>query len=127
MPLPPSRLVPLAPVGNPVAGVQDPGAQVAGAGNPAAGAQVAGARVAEALEEVEVQVAARLALYRRRLCHSSKVGIFCCTIQRPDYLCVIPNQHYLQDLRFRLHFCGRRFSISRPGLATILMVDTNTY
>jgi hypothetical protein len=68
MPLLPSRLLPLAGVANPVAGAQDPGVQVAGAGNPVAGAQVAGAQVAEALEEVEVKVAERLALCRRILC-----------------------------------------------------------
>jgi hypothetical protein len=111
MPLPPSRLLPLAGVANPVAGAQDPGAQVEGAGNPVAAAQAAGARVVGTLEEVEAQVAARLALCRRRLCQSSKVGSFCCTSQPPHYLCVIPNQHYLQDLRFRLHSCGRRFSL----------------
>jgi len=127
MPLPPSRLLPLAGVGNPVAGAQDPGAQVEGAGNPVAGAQAAGARVVGTLEEVEVQVADQLALCRRRLYQSSKVGSFWCTIQPPDYLCVVPDQHYLQDLRFRLHSWGRRFSTSEPGLATILMVDTNTY
>jgi hypothetical protein len=127
MQIPPSRLLPLAGAGNPVAGAQDPEAQVAGAGNPAAGAQVAGARVAEALEEVEVQVAARLALCRRRLFRSSKVGSFCRTIQPPDYLCVIANQHYLQDLRFHLHSFGRRFSTSESGLATILMVDACPY
>jgi hypothetical protein len=127
MPLLPSRLLPLAGAANRVAGAQDPEAQVEGAGNPVAAAQAAGARVVGTLEEVEVQVAARLALCRRRLCQSSKVGSFCCTIQPPHYLCVVPNQQYLQDLRFRLHSWGRRFSNSRPSLATILKVDTYTY
>jgi hypothetical protein len=127
MPLLPSRLLPLAGVGNPVAGAQVPGAKVAAVGNPVAGAQVPGAQAAGALEEVEVKEAERLALCRRLLFQSSKVRSFCCTIQPPDHLCVIPNQHYLQDLRFRLHSCGRRFSTSRPGLASSLMVDTYTY
>lgn len=127
MPLVPSRLLPLEGVANPEAGAQVRGTQVAGAGNPGAGAQVAGARVAEALGEVEVKVADRLALCRRRLCQSSKVGSFCCPIHPPDYLCVISNQHYLQDLRLSLHSCGCRFSTSRSGLAAIRMVDTYTY
>jgi hypothetical protein len=127
MPLLPSRLLPLAGAANRVAGAQDPEAQVEGAGNPVAAAQAAGARVVGTLEEVEVQVADRLALCRRRLCQSSKLGSFCCTIQPPDYACVIANQHYLQDLRFRLRSCGRRFSTSEPGLTTILMVDIHAF
>ena len=127
MPPPPSRLLPRAAVGSPVAGAQDPAAQVAGAANPAAGAQVAGAQVVGTPEEVEVQVADRLAQCRRRLYQSSKVSSFRCMIQPPHYLCVTPNQHYLQDLQFRPHSCDRRFGTSEPGLATILMVDIDAF